>query len=320
MWYVCTFSWFHSPRLLILRVPGGDCATFARRKRALVKRSNVCVRIPVCIPLRLPKHRIAGLNERRGRQQRRVPRKQDRVVEHAHLLPAPHLPPRTGRCGCGCSCALRATTCSCVACRPWPTAAEDSGVGLDVETCAFLQWGTARRRAGCREPISLRTSCNAPDLGCNTCKGRRASTPTVGSTSYGRTQLLVYHMFANHASTLMPSAVADLEGTRIWRGTRSGARGILSRASTRTHRCRGFREIAVARAVRAALPLHHRHVPLLKLSFTVHAHRCRCDSTGAHKWLCAGIGPAQCLWVTGCARAGPVSSHDCRFVRAGVSG
>jgi hypothetical protein len=58
--------------------------------------------------------------------------------------------------------------------------------------------------------------------------------------------------------------------------TADGAHGILFRATTRTHRCREFRGNAVARAVRAALPLHHPHVLLLKLSFTVHAHRCRC--------------------------------------------
>ncbi|KAJ7925797.1 hypothetical protein B0H13DRAFT_1974433, partial [Mycena leptocephala] len=41
---------------------------------------TVCVRIPARIPLRLPKHRL---------------RKQDRVVEHVHLLPPPRL--RGGR-------------------------------------------------------------------------------------------------------------------------------------------------------------------------------------------------------------------------------
>ncbi|KAJ7823876.1 hypothetical protein B0H14DRAFT_2825580 [Mycena olivaceomarginata] len=66
---------------------------------------------------------------------------------------------------------------------------------------------------------------------------------------------------------------SDLEG---YAKTTDGARGILSRASTRTHRCREFRGNAVARAVRAELPLHHRYVLLLKLSFIVHAHRCRC--------------------------------------------
>jgi hypothetical protein len=32
----------------------------------------------------------------------------------------------------------------------------------------------------------------------------------------------------------------------------------------------------VGRVTHAALPLRHRHVRLLKLSFTIHAHRCRC--------------------------------------------
>jgi hypothetical protein len=74
-------------------------------------------------------------------------------------------------------------------------------------------------------------------------------------------------------STLTPSTVADLEGDAK---TADGARGILSRSSTRTDRSRGFRENTVARAVRAALPLHHRHVLPLKLSFTIHARRFHC--------------------------------------------
>ncbi|KAJ7825446.1 hypothetical protein B0H13DRAFT_326315 [Mycena leptocephala] len=68
-------------RALLLRVVASPvCSTPRLRMRSPYRRTcTVCVHISVRIPLRLPKHR---------------PGKQDRVVEHVHLLPAPHLPPR----------------------------------------------------------------------------------------------------------------------------------------------------------------------------------------------------------------------------------
>ncbi|KAJ7858538.1 hypothetical protein B0H14DRAFT_3634235 [Mycena olivaceomarginata] len=64
-------------------------------------------------------------------------RKQDRIVEHVHLLPPPRLPRRTD------THALCATTCSCVARRPWPTAGEDLGTGVGSETSPPI-WNAIR--------------------------------------------------------------------------------------------------------------------------------------------------------------------------------
>ncbi|KAJ7319378.1 hypothetical protein DFH08DRAFT_391292 [Mycena albidolilacea] len=107
-------------RALLLRfVASPVCFAPGLRMRSSYRRTcTVCIRIPIRIPPRLPKHRH---------------RKQDRAVEHNHLLPAPPLPPRTGRSGCGWECALRVTMCSCVA-RPWPAAGEDPSAGVGAET------------------------------------------------------------------------------------------------------------------------------------------------------------------------------------------
>ncbi|KAJ7794112.1 hypothetical protein B0H14DRAFT_130065 [Mycena olivaceomarginata] len=109
-----------SIRALLLRVVASPvCSAPGLRMRSSYRRTcTVCIRIPIRIPPRLPKHRH---------------RKQDRVVEHNHLLPAPPLPPRTGRSGCGWECTLRATMCSCVA-RPWPAAGEDPSAGVGAKT------------------------------------------------------------------------------------------------------------------------------------------------------------------------------------------
>jgi hypothetical protein len=122
-------------RALLLRVVASPvCSAPGLRMRSPCRRPvTVCVSVPIRIPLRLPKHRL---------------RKQDSVVERDHLLPVPRLRPRTGRSGCGCSCAARATTCSCVARRPWPTAGEDPDAGVGAETCVLRQWGTAGRANG----------------------------------------------------------------------------------------------------------------------------------------------------------------------------
>jgi hypothetical protein len=81
-------------RALLLRVVTSSvCSAPRLRMRSLYRRTcTVCVRIPVRIPLRFPKYRLP---------------KQDRVVEHDHLLPTPRLPPWTGRSGCRCSRPLR---------------------------------------------------------------------------------------------------------------------------------------------------------------------------------------------------------------------